>query len=241
MNDRRIIFGLSAVAAVLIILVVVLVIVLLSDGGDDDDPEVESETTETPTPTATGEGDDDEDGEDDDEADGTPTPTSTGEGPAPTALDAVGRFIENSGQEFAGLCEDADPDEDVGKMCAAERGMSGDQVAYQVGPTFSEFTDVFFVRPEGGGFVVDHIEPAPCQGQIPCPPPVGATVEIVADGCVNARNQPSISAPINNCVDGGTEATLTDGPVDSDARLWVELEGLGWVSASFITCMEGCE
>ena len=127
------------------------------------------------------------------------------------------------------------------EMCAAERGMSGNQVAYQVGPTFSEFTDVFFVRPEGGGFVMDHIEPAPCQGQIPCPPPVGATVEIVADGCVNARNQPSISAPINNCVDGGTEATLTDGPVDADARLWVELEGLGWVSASFITCTEGCE
>lgn len=242
MTDRRLVFGLSAVAGILTILVIVLLVVVLSDGDGDDDSQVESEATETtsPTPTATEEGDaDDDDAEDDD--DSTATPTGTAEGPAPTALEAVGRFIENTGQEFAGLCEDADLEEDIGKVCAAERGMSGNQIAYQVGATFSEFSDVFFVRPESGGFVVDHIEPAPCQGQLPCPPPVGATVEIVADGCVNARNQPSISAAINECVDGGTEATLSDGPVDADARLWVELQGLGWVSSSFITCTEGCE
>jgi hypothetical protein len=238
MNDRRIVIGLSAAAAILVIVVVVLLVLVLSDDDGDDEAQVESETTETASPTATATEDGDSDEDDDDS---TATPTGTAEGPAPTALDAVGQFIENTGQEFAGLCEEADLEEDVGKVCASERGMSGDQIAYQVGATFSEFSDVFFVRPEGGGFVVDHIEPAPCQGQLPCPPPVGATVEIVADGCVNARAQPSITAAINECVDGGTAATLSDGPVDADARLWVELEGLGWVSSSFISCTEGCE
>ena len=238
-TDRRLIFALAAAAGLLTVIAVVLLVLVLSDGDGDDDAQVESEGTETatPTPTSTEDGEDDDDTDDDDS---TATPTGTAEGAAPTALEAVGRFIENTGQEFAGLCEEADLEEDVGKICAAERGMSGDQVAYQVGATFSEFSDVFFVRPEGGGFVVDHIEPAPCQGQLPCPPPVGATVEVVADGCVNARSQPTISSPINQCVDGGTEATLSDGPVDADARLWVELEGLGWVSASFISCTEGC-
>lgn len=258
MRDRRLIYGLSAAAALLTLAVIVLIVLLVSGGDDDDEGRVageETEREETSTTEATstsdeeeddaaGNDDDDDDdstpGEDDEDGEGTATATATSQPPASTPIDAVARFLENDDQEFVGPCEGTDIDEDSGKYCASERGMSGNQIAFAVGLTFSEFTDVFFVRPEGEGFIVDHIEPAPCGGQLPCPPPIGATVEIVTEGCVNARSQPTITASINQCVDDGTRAVISAGPTEADARTWVELQGLGWVSASFITCVEGC-
>ncbi|MPZ23254.1 MAG: hypothetical protein GEU28_06870 [Dehalococcoidia bacterium] len=246
MNDRRVLYGLGAAVVVLAVIAVVLVLVgVLGDGDDDDD---EGQVAATPTAEN---GDDDTGGDatanpGDDSPDptqgagDTPTATSTPAGPATTAIDAVGRFIEQLGQQFAGPCEETTLEEDTGKFCAIERGTSGNQTAFAVGPTFSEITELYFVRPEGGGFVVDHIEPAPCQGALPCPPPVGATVEVVVNGCVNARSEPTVTARINQCVAGGTSAVLSGGPQEADARTWVQLEGLGWISASYINCVEGC-
>lgn len=249
MQDRRLIYALSALAALLTIGVIVLLVVLLS-GGDDDDDEgqvagEDTEEEETPEPTGTdNEGDGDSDDDDDDatpdEDDASPTSTATAEPPPATALEAVGRFLENDGQNFVGECPGPDDPPD-NSYCAREAGMSGSQIAFFVGPVFSEFSDEFFVRPEGNGFIVDHIEPAPCGGQAPCPPVIGATVEITTEGCVNARSQPTITASINECVEDGTRAKLVAGPTQADARTWVELEGLGWVSAGFINCVSECE
>jgi hypothetical protein len=236
MNDRRIIYALSAAAVLLVIVVVVLLFLILADDDGDDDAEVDSEATETATATGT-----EEEEDDDEEEEATPTATGTSEAGSNTPLDAVRVYIENTGQQFAGLCVDTTVEEDIGKLCATETGMSGNQIAFAVGPTFSEFTDLFFVRPEGNAYVVDHIEPAPCGGELPCPPAPGATIRILTDeGCVNARSEPSIDAPINECMDNGTQAEIISEYVEADARVWVELENFGWVSASFIQCVSNC-
>jgi hypothetical protein len=236
MNEGRMAWVLVVVAAVVAFAITAGVIAFIVTGDDDDEGDGDDDVEQTETATATEE----EDGDETPSPEATETPTSTPDAPAATALDAVGQFIEDSGQEFAGLCSEA-TEEQTGQMCAEEAGTSGNQTAFNVGPTFSEFTDVFFVRPEGAAFVVDHIEPVPCRGVVPCPPPVGATVQVVTtEGCVNARSEPSINSQINQCVDNGTQAALVGGPVNADARTWIELEGLGWMSAGYIECVTGC-
>jgi hypothetical protein len=230
---------LSGVAIFAVIVFPILVLALVLSNGDGDD---ESDDGNGESPTATTEEDaDSTPSEDSTEEVAEQTPTATPQGPASTPIAAVERFIENSGQEFAGDCAETNLEEDVGKICASEAGMSGSQFAFNVGPTFSEFTDIFFVVAAGDEYVVDHIEPAPCRGALPCPPPTGATVIVVTpEGCVNARSEPTISGAVNECVSDGTRAELIGGPVQADARTWVELLNLGWISASFIECVEDC-
>ena len=225
-TDRRLIFALAAAGLLTILIVVLLVLVVSEDDGDNGAEDAEEATKATT-----------EEEDVDDEA----TPTGTPEVPANTALDSVRRYVENTGQEFAGLCVDTTVEEDIGKLCATETGMSGDQIAFAVGPTFSEFTDLFFVRQQGEGYVVDHIEPAPCGGELPCPPAPGGTIRILTDeACANARSEPSIDAAINDCLENGTQAVIISEYVEADARIWVELEDYGWVSASFIQCVSNC-
>ncbi|MEX2236734.1 MAG: hypothetical protein WEB00_04250 [Dehalococcoidia bacterium] len=245
MRNQQTTIILSAAAAVVVLILIVGGILLLAGDDDGDGGNVENEATATPTSDATDEetpssgDDDDSTGDDDNTGDDDATPTATAEGPSATALEAVGRFVENDGQNFVGECPGpANPPQN--SYCAVEAGPSGNQIAFFVGPVASEFTDEFFVRPEGDGFVVDHIEPMPCGGQIPCSPPIGSTVVIDTSGCVNARSQPTISAGINECVEDGTQATIQAGPTEADARTWYQLEGLGWVSAGFIRCVDEC-
>ncbi|HEX5940613.1 MAG TPA: hypothetical protein VFZ12_09645, partial [Dehalococcoidia bacterium] len=100
---------------------------------------------------------------------------------------------------------------------------------------------LLFVRPEDDGYVAGHLEPAFCQGALECPPPAGATVEIVVkETCVNARQEPSRLGPINRCLRAGERYFLTGESEEADGRLWVELLDAGWVSASYIRCVEAC-
>ena len=72
----------------------------------------------------------------------------------------------------------------------------------------------------------------------------GATVEIVtdeADSCANVRREPGINGEAVDCLANGSLALVADWPVDMDARVWVPLTDLGWVSASYLRCVSNCE
>jgi hypothetical protein len=164
---------------------------------------------------------------------------------ATTPMEAVERAVEESGREFAGHCETVTvflP----GPVCAWEHGTSGEQLAFGVSPVEQAWwaSELYFVVRDGDGWLVDHVEPGPCRNQVPCPPPPGATVEIVtdeADSCANVRREPGINGELVDCLANGTLALVSDWPVDMDARTWVPLTDLGWVSASYLRCVGNCE
>jgi alpha-tubulin suppressor-like RCC1 family protein len=155
--------------------------------------------------------------------------------------EAVEKAVTELGQEFAGDCASARAAFASG-TCYVERGISGSEVVFGLEDAESSAAGpLLFVREEGEGFVVGHLEPPPCQGQTPCPPPAGAIVEIVVkETCANARLEPGIEGPINRCALLGTSGMVVGEPVELDGRTWIEVEGLGWVSVSFVRCTEDC-
>lgn len=163
---------------------------------------------------------------------------------------ALETFIKTSGYAYEGRC-DGDP---RATLCGFERGTSGDQLVFEVrvAEDYQGAPGLYILRPQGGGYVVDHIEPPPCHGDDQCPPPVGATAEIFAtEGCINLRAEPSILAPVVHCAEFQNIGEVTRGPVEADGRTWIGFDGIldpftgepssgGWVSVSYVRCLDGC-
>ena len=157
---------------------------------------------------------------------------------AASPLEAAQSVLQYYPFELAEACANADESE----VCVEELGSSGTEIVYAaVDRAACRQYVLLFVRPEGESWVVGHLEPAFCQGDSDCPPRTGAIVEVVVkETCVNARSEPGVDGPINQCMGDGVQAVVVGGPVEVDARIWVELQGLGWISASYIRCLEGC-
>ncbi|MEX2239048.1 MAG: hypothetical protein WEB00_16135, partial [Dehalococcoidia bacterium] len=165
-------------------------------------------------------------------------PEALNEAPVATRVEAV----EQALRYFPGLSAEPCIPEAEG-ACLADLGDSRSERVFgalraDVPP---QLTLLLFVRPEGDGYVVGHIEPPLCQGDAACPPPAGAIVEIVVqETCANVRLEPGLDGPLERCVPAGETFIVTGEAQEVDARLWVELEGGLWVSASYIRCLDGC-
>lgn len=178
------------------------------------------------------------------EGEGTPpAPEATGspqpEGPA-TAEEVLRVYVENLlNRGFSGNCAEARRPNDIGKVCYTLRGQRGDMQAYELGPTFSEFTMLVIVRQKGASWEIVKVEnrdpTQPAVPGIPWPIEVGAQLVVAGTGdCLRARESPSLQAPVNACLSDGTEVTVQEGPQEADGYTWWRLQGWGWSAQEWL-------
>lgn len=175
----------------------------------------------------------------------TPGPTATPtETVVDTPEDAITRFLAERDEEYAGDCDEASAEEDVGKTCTAFLTEREGLRAYVAGPTFSGFTLWLFVEKSDDRWSVVASQPlhevaADVPG-IPWPLAVGDSVVVTGTGdCLNVREGPGLEAPAVDCIPDGTEAVLAQGPIETDGYLWWRLEGrAGWVAADWLRVPE---
>lgn len=168
------------------------------------------------------------------------TTPSASAGPAIPPEAALERYVERRlFQGFVRDCDQAQRPDDVGKQCARYLGRKGDLVAYALGPTFSEYTRLIILQPAGDTWSIVHLEvrepdDPPVPG-IPWPLRVGATVVVAGtESCLQSRARPGLQAPPTSCLENGTVATITQGPVQIDEHEWWYLEGYGWSSSNWL-------
>jgi hypothetical protein len=171
-------------------------------------------------------------------SDATPTPGADTPGTAPE--EALRLFVERRlSQGFVADCEDAGRPDDVGKQCARFRGERDGLRAYELGPTFGEYTRLIILQPAAGTWSIAHMETRdpsepPVPG-IPWPLRVGATVVVAGTSdCLRVRQHAGTLAPPVTCLDNGTAVTISNGPVDIDTFQWWELEGYGWSASNWL-------
>lgn len=168
-----------------------------------------------------------------------PEPTATAAGVV-TPEDALERYVRNRWQQsFVANCDDASRPGDVGKRCARLRGERNGMLAFELGPTFSEYTQLIILSPAGDDWTLLRLEgrdtdEEPVPG-IPWPLEVGATVIVAGTGdCLRVRDRPGTLAPEITCLDDGNIVTIAEGPVDVDDREWWRLEGYGWGASNWL-------
>jgi hypothetical protein len=131
----------------------------------------------------------------------------------PGPEDAIGdRVRTNRNVDFIGLCGNAKPGVDVGKLCVNEIGSRGTRRVYALGPTFSEPTALAMVeqKPEGWTVLsVTNRDPsAPSVPGIAWPLQVGDQVIVIGLGendCLRVREQPTQQGKQLTCVPDGTK------------------------------------
>lgn len=160
--------------------------------------------------------------------------------PAVPPEEALELYVERRlFQGFVANCDDAERPDDIGKQCARYLGTRDGLVAYALGPTFATYTRLIILEPAGDTWTIVHLEvrepdDPPVPG-IPWPLRVGATVVVAGtDSCLQARERPGTQAPSITCLDNGTVATITQGPVDIDDFQWWQLEGYGWSASNWL-------
>ena len=171
----------------------------------------------------------------------------TAAGPTTTAAtppeEALRLYVQRRlGQDFVQNCDDAERPGDVGKQCARFRGERNGLLAYELGPTFSEFTRLIILERAAGSWTIAHLEThdpsAPPIPGIPWPIEVGATVVVAGtDDCLRIRERPGVLAPQVNCLDDGTVLTIEDGPVEADDFEWWRI-GDGWAAGPWLRYAE---
>ncbi len=139
-------------------------------------------------------------------------------------------------QGFVARCEDGQRPDDVGKQCARLHSERGGQLAYQLGPTFSEFTRLFILEQQNGIWTIVHEETYSGELMtIPWPLAVGASVIVTVDSeCLQVRDQPGLAAVPVECLDNGTEVTISAGPAERDGLTWWRLDGQGWSAGEWL-------
>jgi hypothetical protein len=169
------------------------------------------------------------------------TPTETVVG---SPEDAIARYVEEKGEEYAGDCAQVQQDQDAGKTCTAFQGEKENLRAYLAGITFSEFDIWLFVQKSDSQWSVVasqpfHPEAANIPG-VPWPLAVGDKVVVVGTGdCLNVREGPGLEAQAVDCLPDGTEGVLAQGPIEEDGFLWWRLESrTGWVAADWLRVPE---
>ena len=179
------------------------------------------------------------DGDGGEPGEASPAPTSTAVG-AIAPEDALRRYVQNKFQQgFVADCDDARRPDDVGKRCARPRGERNDMLAFELGPTFSEYTQLMILRPAGNDWTLVRLETRdpneePVPG-IPWPLEVGATVIVAGTSdCLRIRERAGTLAPEIACLDDGNIVTISEGPTDADDREWWRLEGYGWAASNWL-------
>jgi hypothetical protein len=171
-----------------------------------------------------------------------PSATPTPETPGPEV--AIGEWVRgNRNVDFIGLCQNARPGVDVGKLCTNELGSRGNRRAYALGPTFSEPTAIVMVEQADDGTwkVLSVTNRDPSQASIPgidWPLEVGDEVVVIGVGdCLNIREQPTQQGKQLNCVPDGTKAIIQDGPKDAETFRWWRIAGdgfNGWAAGAWL-------
>jgi hypothetical protein len=176
----------------------------------------------------------------------TPATPAAGETPSSNATpitspeDALARYVQRLNQGFVADCNKAKRPDDVGKQCAHRLGKRGDLVAYELGPTFSNPTRIFILKPEAGDWTlvsIENIDPnQPVAPGIPWPLEAGAHVVVVgtAPDCLKIRESPGIGSTQLDCITDGTAVTVLVGPVAQDNIDWWQLENLGWAAGDYL-------
>ncbi len=148
----------------------------------------------------------------------------------------VGRRLN---QGFIADCDAARRPDDVGKQCARLRGERESMLAYELGPTFGEFTRLIILQQAADSWTIAHLENRdpnlpPVPG-IPWPLQVGTNVIVTGTGdCLHIRERPGLQAPQLTCLDDGTAVTISSGPVQIDDFEWWQLEGYGWSAGNWL-------
>lgn len=176
-----------------------------------------------------------------------PTATATPHVPGP--VDAIGDWVRtNRNVDFVGDCANAKPGIDVGKLCVAEAGSRGTRKAFNLGPTFSEFTALALVEQKPDGWTILSVTNRdPSAGSVPgiaWPLQVGDQVIIVGLGdedCLRVREQPTQQAKPLICMPNGTKAIIQEGPVDAETFTWWRIAGdgfNGWAAGTWLRLPE---
>ena len=179
-------------------------------------------------------------GGDNKKPDPTPGPTETPSASGPVEQ-ALKRHVETTLQRpFVADCSLANPTNDVNKVCAAARGQRGNQRAYAIGQTFSEFFQWVILEERSGQWTVVSTSPinADTAGIPGVPWPLRTGVDLVVAGaapCVNVRLGPTINQAAVDCIADGTKVRLTAGPTAADGINWWQVEGrTGWVAGDYL-------
>ncbi len=155
-------------------------------------------------------------------------------GPAEEVLRAW--VQDHLSQGFIARCEASQRPGDVGKLCARLHSERGGRLAYQLGPTFSGFTRLFILEQQSGIWTIIH--EGTYSGElttIPWPLAVGANVVVTIDSdCLQVRDQPGLAAVPVDCLDNGTEVTISAGPAERDGLTWWRLDGQGWSAGQWL-------
>lgn len=141
---------------------------------------------------------------------------------------------------FVAGCDDAQRPDDVGKQCARRLAERNGLLAYQLGPTFSEYTRLIILKPAGDTWTIEHLEERnpnePPPPGVPWPIEVGATLVVAGTDpqCLRVRERAGLQAPELACLDDGTAVTIVRGPIEIDEIGWWQLEGYGWAAGTYL-------
>ncbi|OGO51674.1 MAG: hypothetical protein A2148_09920 [Chloroflexi bacterium RBG_16_68_14] len=171
--------------------------------------------------------------------DKTTTPSVTQQ-PAVPPEEALRLFVQRRlNQGFVADCDAAQRPDDVAKQCARLLGERSGLLAYELGPTFAEYTRLIILKQVGDTWTIEHLENRdpnlpPVPG-IPWPLEVGVAVVVAGTGdCLRVRERAGIQAPEIACLDDGAAVTVSSGPVEIDGFEWWQLEGYGWAAGNWL-------
>lgn len=172
------------------------------------------------------------------------TPGPTGQAtsaPVAEPEEALGIYVQRRlSQGFVADCDDAQRPDDVGKQCATRLGERNGLIAFALGPTFSEYTQILILQQLDGAWTIAaqeaHDPDGPDVPGIPWPLDVGAEVVVAgaAPDCLKVRQEPALTGQELDCISDGTSATIIAGPQHADEIEWWQLENLGWAASNYL-------
>ncbi len=156
--------------------------------------------------------------------------------------DALTQWVQaNIQKPFVDDCAKAtDASKDAGKVCAALRGERGNQRAYVLGATFSEFNQWIFLESQNNQWrVVSQQLINEDNKAVPgIPWPLRTATDVVVAGaepCLNVREGPGLKQKAIDCIRDGATIRLSAGPTPADGIDWWQVEGrTGWVAADYL-------
>lgn len=174
---------------------------------------------------------------------GTSTNNATVAEASPTAAtppeEALRLYVRRLGQDFVANCDDAQRPGDVGKQCARLRAERNGLLAYELGPTFSDYSHLIILKLVGGSWTIAHQEnrdpTAPPIPGIPWPLEVGVSVVVAGtQDCLRIRQQAGVNETQVACLKDGAIATIDAGPVAKDDLEWWHLKDQGWAAGAWL-------
>jgi hypothetical protein len=145
--------------------------------------------------------------------------------------DALATFVATELDEtYLGPCPQEASTAVPEGLCSVELYRSDEQVAFGLGPPFSEGTgEALLLVGENGVWEVTFI---PITGN---PPVAGEDATVIGAGdCLTFRAGPGTSQQPLSCQLDGTSGEVVGGPEAVDDITWWQLRDLGWASSEFL-------